>query len=459
MRESTASAPGGHDGHYKTVAVIAKLPADHKDYFPDLAATYAAMTSLPLKHGFAPTRWCSRIVAILEKIPGRPIIGKFWIIMLYEVDFNFVLKLIWGKRLVRHAESHLALGSENHGSRPGLQCTDTLLEKLPIYEFAHLTRTSLITVDKNDVKLCYGRIIKTLAMIACMAVGLPLAVMHNITHNSMQHRIKSRHGLFRAYFGTDNYELEGTGQGSGASPAIWLIYSVSLLAAFRSFSPGMKLLSPFDTMLIVSFLAVFYVDATEAHPSPLTDLLDAAKKSARSWERLLFASGGALELTECFTYIIYWDLSPSTEPRMLEPHEIPNCSPEDDHFRGPLSLTYGDISPVRHLLVTESPQRGRNTLGARIAPVGNWNDEYKFRRKQGNELSLRMAGSSLAKETARVGYTTMVCPALEYPLTVTQFTQEQCDNITSQQILRSCMHACHKWGIIGTHRRKSYTAQ
>jgi hypothetical protein len=41
------------------------------------------------------------------------------------------------------------------------------------------------------------------------------------------------------------------------------------------------------------------------------------------------------------------------------------------------------------------------------------------------------------KETARLGYKT-ICPALEYPLTVTQFTQEQCDKITSP-ILRSCM--------------------
>jgi hypothetical protein len=123
---------------------------------------------------------------------------------------------------------------------------------------------------------------------------------------------------------------------------------------------------------------------------------------------------------------------------MLEPHELPNCSPEGDHFRGPIGLTYGDTSSVRRLLVTESPQRGRRTLGARIAPSGNWNDEYDFRRKQGHELSLRMAGSSLAKETARLGYKTMVCPALEYPVTVTQFTQEQCDKITSP-ILRSCM--------------------
>jgi hypothetical protein len=103
--------------------------------------------------------------------------------MLYEAYFTYVLNLIWGKRLVRHAESHRALGSNNHGSRPGRQCTDALLENLLIYEFARLTRTSLITVD-DDAKSCYNRIIKTLAMVACMAVGLPLeaATIHNLTH-------------------------------------------------------------------------------------------------------------------------------------------------------------------------------------------------------------------------------------------------------------------------------------
>jgi hypothetical protein len=193
----------------------------------------------------------------------------------------------------------------------------------------------------------------------------------------------------------------------------------------------MKLPSPYDSLLIVSILAVVFVDdgmlgridAAEESPRPLPELLDVAEQSAQSWEILLFASGGALELSKCFAYIIYWNLLPSKAPRILEPHELPNCSPECDHFRGPIGLTYGD---------------GRRTLGARIVPSGNWNDEYDSRRKHGHELSLRMAGSSLAKETARLGYKTMVCPALEYPLTVTHFTQEQFDKITSP-ILRSCM--------------------
>jgi hypothetical protein len=122
----------------------------------------------------------------------------------------------------------------------------------------------------------------------------------------------------------------------------------------------------------------------------LPELPDDAEQSAQSWERFLFASGGALELSKRFAYIIYWDISPSKEPRMLEPHEHPSCSPVGDRFRGPIGSPYGDVSSVRQLLVTESPQRGRRT-GARIAPSGNWNDEYDFRRKQGHEPSLRMA--------------------------------------------------------------------
>jgi hypothetical protein len=130
MRESTASAPGGHYGHYKMASVAARLPEEHPNYYYELARIYALMCSLPLKHGFSPSRWCSCVDAILEKIPGQPRLEKLRIIMLYEADFNFVLKLIWGKRLVRNAEYHKVLGTSNHGSRPGWQCADALMEKL-----------------------------------------------------------------------------------------------------------------------------------------------------------------------------------------------------------------------------------------------------------------------------------------------------------------------------------------
>ena len=67
MRESTSLAPGGHYGHFKTAAVVARLSDDHPDQTVALAEIYAGMASLPLKHGFAPKQWQSCIDAILEK--------------------------------------------------------------------------------------------------------------------------------------------------------------------------------------------------------------------------------------------------------------------------------------------------------------------------------------------------------------------------------------------------------
>ena len=447
MRESTASAPDSHYGHYKTAAVAARLPEDHEDYNATLAHVYAIMCSLPLKHGFAPKRWRHCVDAILEKIPGSPKIEKLRVIMLFEADFNFVLKCVWGRRLVRHAEHHNSLGTANHGSRPGRQTMDALLEKLLIYEFARLSRTSLITVD-NDAKSCYDRIIKCLAMVACVAVGLPLmaAVMHNRTHHGMEHRIKTSHGLLRPYQGSDDDELEGTGQGSGASPAIWLIYCGCLIAAFRDFTPGMNIVSPFDITFVVFVVAIFYVDdgmpgindALEVTALPLQHLLALAEGASQSWERLLFVSGGALEFSKCFAYVLYWDLDGGTH-RLIDPREIPGCIEAiDGSLSGPISLTYGDTSTKKHLLATESPWKGRKTLGVRIAPAGTWTDEFLHRRQQSRDLAMMLEGSTTASDTARVGYLMMVCPMIEYPLTVTQFSQKECDMIVSP-VLRTCL--------------------
>jgi hypothetical protein len=106
----------------------------------------------------------------------------------------------------------------------------------------------------------------------------------------------------------DGGELEGTGHGSEAIFVIWLILSVSLLAAFSHFTPGMKLYSPFEQLLILSVLAIFYVDNGMPDINDATDdshrkpelLLQQAEACAHSQEGVLFASSRALEFSKCF---------------------------------------------------------------------------------------------------------------------------------------------------------------
>ena len=224
--------------------------------------------------------------------------------------------------------------------------------------------------------------------------------MHNLTHHGMIHEIKSRHSLFSPYQGTNEDPLKGIGQGSGGSPAIWLIYVVSLLNAFRKFTPGIRILSPYSARMALLITAVFFVDdgmpgvndAMEATATGLELLLKQAEEAAQSWdERLLFVSGGALELTKCFVYIMYWDHLSHGKHKMVLPSEIPGCIPEEDQFRGPVSLTYGNNATTRHQIVTKSPFVGTRTLGVRIAPAGGWKEEFDERRAQARLLGIQVA--------------------------------------------------------------------
>jgi hypothetical protein len=135
----------------------------------------------------------------------------------------------------------------------------------------------------------------------------------------------------------------------------------SLLRAFQQFTPGIAVSSPFKSLL-VTILAIFYVDdgmpgvndSQEATASPLALLLQQAENATQSWERLLFASGGALEMSNCFVYVLYWDLSEGKH-RLLLPEEFPGGETDDGCIIGPVSLTYGNTSTTRHRLESVSP--------------------------------------------------------------------------------------------------------
>jgi len=86
------------------------------------------------------------------------------------------------------------------------------------------------------------------------------------------------------------------------------------------------------------------------------------------------------------------------------------------------------------MMLTVDPHVGIRTLGVRITPAGNWNDEHVFRRSQSWVMSLRFAGSAMPKETARTGCFSMVCPTLEFPLAAMQFTQAQCNKMQASML-------------------------
>ena len=61
-----------------------------------------------MQHGFAPDRLAKAVQLTYPKKPDMSTLGKIRIIQIYEADYNYILRTIWGRRLVWNAQKHNA---------------------------------------------------------------------------------------------------------------------------------------------------------------------------------------------------------------------------------------------------------------------------------------------------------------------------------------------------------------
>ena len=147
-KEMTTTSPSGrHLGHYKALI---------QD--PILLQCLHNFLNIAIERGIAIPRWSNATNILIEKDPGTPNINRLRIIHLFEADLNFFLKLQWGHRLVRHADSLHLLNDGQHGSRPGRTAMDPIMLIQLTTDLSRLLKTNLARFD-NDASACYDRII------------------------------------------------------------------------------------------------------------------------------------------------------------------------------------------------------------------------------------------------------------------------------------------------------------
>jgi hypothetical protein len=117
------------------------------------------------------------------------------------------------------------------------------------------------------------------------------------------------------YKSTYTEPLFGTGQGSGASPAIWLGVVLILLNALDRISneeniPGLAFSDPWN-VTSEDWRVGAFVDNTNHDvmdsSGTLTqcDLVEHLRQSDQTWEKLLHISGGSLNLAKCSWTLLY----------------------------------------------------------------------------------------------------------------------------------------------------------
>jgi Reverse transcriptase (RNA-dependent DNA polymerase) len=236
---------------------------------------YYHIASAALNWGISLARWQNSITTTIEKQPGCPQINKLRVIHLYKADYNLMLKILWAQRLVWHVHDLNKLNEGQAGSRPGHNAIDAVIKKEMKHPYALLTRTGLATMD-NDAKSCYDWIMCNLAMIVSQFYGITKegASTQATTLQQRCFRIRTALGDSKQlYKHSETTQIHGMGQGSCASPAIWLLVSSLLTDCLSHIGTGMTIRDVMGDKTICQLINRF-VDDTSLFANLLNTIIE-----------------------------------------------------------------------------------------------------------------------------------------------------------------------------------------
>jgi hypothetical protein len=190
--------------------------------------------------------------------------------------------------------------------------------------------------------------------------------------------------------------------------------------------------SPSALLQVEKFLDAFVDDAQNglndaylSSPWSIQQLTEKLAAMSQTWEKLLFSSGGALELSKCFYYLIYWEWRDGI-PNMVRKVDMPTTNL-------PICLTSGtDSEKVRIYQrdITES----HKTLGVMMTPTGSEDAQTEYLCQTANQLSSLVATSRLARFDAFMAYRACWFPAVGYSLSTTTMSERQLQSVQSRSM-------------------------
>ncbi len=304
VNEAASSSPSGrHVGHYKAILKN-----------PDVVTFHTIMMSIPFQVGIAPERWTRVTDIMLEKDAGIPRCHRLRILALFEGDFNQAKRILLARKISHHAEDNKLISHMQFGSRPGKNCHSAVLQKVLSHDIVRLM-TQTAAFMENDTVGCYDRLMNNVLLLILLRMGMPSKVttsMGSIWDQTVHH-IKTIYGTSTStYSSSPTFPLFGPGQGSTCGPIFWLLCFCLIV---DSFDPELAL-AVFTSVtmdVVVHTLGTAFVDdsslsvtSTYRHDNTIDMQSNATIENkntftsltnlAQHWERLLFSTGGAINM-------------------------------------------------------------------------------------------------------------------------------------------------------------------
>ena len=286
----------------------------------------------------------------------------------------------------------------------------------------HLCRTQRLNILRfeNDASACYDRILVHLGMMAARRCGMPTnaIALHSGTLLDMQYKVKTLYGISEgSYKGSATKPLFGTGQGSGASPAVWLTLVVVMMNTLeRLISERISFASPDDKYQHTRLIDAFVDDTSLAfndynQEMLLPDMVRKLENAAQTWQRLQMCSGGALNLKKCSWSCMYWkwingrpklcDIDTQTNDRTIR------INHDDETSLNPAGATTIRYTP---------PEESNRILGVYLNPMGSFTYHIAQMKKKADSFARCLRSSRIQIHEMLTFLKTMYSPAMYYSL-------------------------------------------
>jgi hypothetical protein len=183
--------------------------------------------------------------------------------------------------------------------------------------------------------------------------------------------------------------IHGTGQGSCSSPAIWLMISSFIMDILQMHANGMTMVDITNNNKTIQWIEGFVDDTslfsnTNFKNNNIEELKEKLRHDSNYWAGVLSATGGKLELTKCFYYLLTWKWDKQGNP-------LPQSMQEQELRSNTIGIT--NMEGETALIQQRDINTSHKTLGAYKSIIGDQKDHYKYLLDKSNKYGSKVCTS------------------------------------------------------------------
>ena len=191
---------------------------------------------------------------------------------------------------------------------------------------------------------------------------------------------------------------------------------------------------------VTGFFNMFY-ESVRGDEISVAQLAAGMEKDAEAWNTQLDISGGALEHSKCFWYLLYQAWTKTNRKHLLSKADLSEAGAYVS-----VSVAGTDRKEEIELKDCSEPHR---TLGAWKTIDGSQQAQIKVLREKSEKFGRAIECTPLSFYEARMAHERLLIPSLEFPLASATLSKSECQHIL-QPGLKACLR---KAGFASTTAR------